>query len=94
MTETISNTLLVQEAQARKTPIKDLAYRTGNSQTMPYRTFRLNHSTPVYRRGVPVAVIPQFKSVTLFTPTAVNGATKGFQTNITGVSIAWPRAMK
>jgi len=94
MIEAIKNAVLAQEVQSRKSPIKDMAYQTGLSQTVPYRTYRLDRSTPVYRRGVPVVVIPRFKGLTLYTPTMVNASTKAFQTNVTGVAVAWPSIIK
>jgi len=94
MMEALRNAIFSQEPQARKSTIKDMAYGSGRSRTIPYRTFRLDHSTPVYRRAVPVTVIPQFKTVTIFTPTTVNAATKAFQTNVTGVSVRWPQGVK
>ena len=93
MIEAIKNTILA-EAQERKTAVKDMAYKTGLSQTVPYRTYRLDRSTPVYRRGVPVVVIPRFKGLTLYTPTTTNAASNAFQTNVTGVAVAWPSIIK
>ena len=87
MTET---QIILQNEQPTNAPIKSLAYRSGNSSTMPYRTYRLDRATPVYRRGVPVVVLPRFKGLTFYTPTVINAATKAFQTNLTGVAVAWP----
>jgi len=53
---------------------QQLAYKTGNSQTTEYRTYRHERGKPVYRRGVQVVVVPQFKGLTLWSPTTSNAA--------------------
>jgi len=73
-------------------PVMQMAYGSGNSSTVPYRTFRHDRGKPVYRRGIQVTVTPQFKGLTIYSPTTVNTPSPGFRVAITSKAIVWPSA--
>ena len=81
-----------QDNQERVHPITQLAYSSGKSQTVPHRTFRQDRGKPVYRRGIQVTVTPQFKGLTLYSPTTVNTPSPGFRVAVTSKAIVWPAA--
>jgi len=74
-------------AQVPANNVKQMAYGQGTSTNSPYRTFRVERGKPVYRRGVQVIVTPQFKGLTLYSPTTTNVA---FKQTVTNTAIVWP----
>lgn len=84
-------TIVVPNNQPVTNNIQQMAYGSGSSQTSPYRTFRVERGKPVYRRGVQVTVTPQFKGLTIYSPTTANTPSPGFQKTTTNVAVVWPQ---
>lgn len=72
--------------------IKDMAY--GGAKPMPpaviwSNLYRLRRGFPLPRRGSVVVATPQFKALTLYSPTSATAQIPG--TTVTPVSISYPR---
>lgn len=72
--------------------IKDMAY--GGAKPIPStiissNLYRLRRGYPYPRRGTLVTAVPQFKALTIYSPTNKNAKLPG--ATVTPVSIAYPR---
>lgn len=76
----------------RQPDIKDMAYGGAppiSSVIVHSNLYKLRRGYPVYRRGTLVYATPQFKTLTLYSPTKSNQQIPG--TALSPVSITYPR---
>lgn len=75
--------------------IKNMMYGGSQPVSTPVvmsNLYRLRRGYPYPRRGVLVQATPQFKTLTLYSPTSANAQLPG--TTVTPVSITYPRKTK